>query len=155
MGITPTYQRIVDAIHGDIAAGKLRPGDQLPSGAELQRQYNASSTVVRSAMLALRGMGLVEGHQGKGTYVRSDFRALGGALAGAFGDLDDAGLAALTPDQRAEQLQARRVLVDYLAGLRRGVEVDSDPRWSVVDGMVDLATALATRAADAAKPRQA
>ncbi|MEV0733411.1 winged helix-turn-helix domain-containing protein [Polymorphospora sp. NPDC050346] len=68
--ITPLYMRIVDDIHARIASGDLKPGDQLPSSAELQRQYKVSSTVVRSAMLTLRGEGLIEGHQGKGTYIR-------------------------------------------------------------------------------------
>lgn len=68
--IEPIYTRIVADIKTRIASGELRPGDQLPTVAELRQQYSASVTAIRNAMLILRSEGLVEGHQGKGVYVR-------------------------------------------------------------------------------------
>jgi GntR family transcriptional regulator len=67
---TPAYLRIVDDIRDQIRTGKLKPGDKLPSFSELCEQYEASNTVVRSAMLILKGEGLIDGQQGKGVFVR-------------------------------------------------------------------------------------
>lgn len=67
--ITPTYQRIVDDIREQISSGRLKPGNQLPSVAQLRAQYECGTTAVRNAMLVLRSEGLVEGHQGKGVFV--------------------------------------------------------------------------------------
>jgi DNA-binding GntR family transcriptional regulator len=70
MPITPFYQRIADEIRERIKSGDLRPGDKLPSTSELCTRYGVSTQVIRSVMLTLRAEGLVEGHQGRGVYVR-------------------------------------------------------------------------------------
>lgn len=70
MPIEPIYTRIIADIRAKIASGELQPGDQLPTVAELRVQYSASVTAIRNAMLLLKAEGLVEGHQGKGVYVR-------------------------------------------------------------------------------------
>lgn len=67
---TPTYRRIADDIRGKITSGEWPPGHKLPTFAELMAQYEASSTVVRGAMITLDSEGLIEGHQGKGVYVK-------------------------------------------------------------------------------------
>ena len=66
----PFYARIVADIRRQIEAGDLRPGDQIPTMAQLREQYGVSITVVRAALLTLRAEGLIEGQQGKGIYVR-------------------------------------------------------------------------------------
>jgi GntR family transcriptional regulator len=71
MPIEPIYTRIIADIKAKIEAGDLKPGDKLPSVAELRAQYSASNTAVRNAMLVLRSEGVVEGHQGKGVYIRT------------------------------------------------------------------------------------
>lgn len=70
MPIQPHYERIADEIRNKIKSGALKPGDKLPSISELCAQYEVSTQVIRSTMLVLRAEGLVEGHQGKGVYVR-------------------------------------------------------------------------------------
>jgi GntR family transcriptional regulator len=70
MPVTPFYERIANEIRGQIRSGRLKPGDKLPSTSELCAQYEVSTQVIRSAMLVLRAEGLVEGHQGRGVYVR-------------------------------------------------------------------------------------
>jgi DNA-binding GntR family transcriptional regulator len=67
---TSKTQRIIDDITGQIEAGQLRPGDQLPSAAELRAQYGVSITVVRSAVNWLKAVGLVEGVPGVGVFVK-------------------------------------------------------------------------------------
>jgi DNA-binding GntR family transcriptional regulator len=63
------YQRVVDAIEADIAAGVLRPGDHLPSITQLAIAHKVSTTTVKNALMILRERGLVVGEQGVATYV--------------------------------------------------------------------------------------
>ena len=63
------YHRIADDIRARITSGELRPGDQLPSIAELRRQYGVSSTPVKNALLVLQTEGHTEGRQGRGVFV--------------------------------------------------------------------------------------
>ncbi|WP_433346118.1 winged helix-turn-helix domain-containing protein [Micromonospora sp. CA-111912] len=62
-------QRIAQDIRDKITSGEYNPGDKLPSLRELIAHYRVSAEPVRSALLILQAEGLIEGHQGKGTYV--------------------------------------------------------------------------------------
>jgi DNA-binding GntR family transcriptional regulator len=70
MARTPIYKRIIEDIRAKVASGELKPGDQLPSTAQIAAQYACSLTQVRTAIAVLRELDVVEGHQGKGVYVR-------------------------------------------------------------------------------------
>ena len=52
-----------------ILMGTIAPGAKLPSESEIVREHGVSRTVVREAISKLQASGLVETHQGKGTYV--------------------------------------------------------------------------------------
>jgi len=52
-----------------IQSGQLRPGEQLPSTAQLTQQHQVSYGTVRGAMLVLKAQRLVEGRQGVGVFV--------------------------------------------------------------------------------------
>ncbi len=54
-----------------IGAGVYRPGDQLPTEAQLRRQFGVSPVTIRRAVSLLLDRGLVTTTQGKGTFVRS------------------------------------------------------------------------------------
>ncbi|MET8083682.1 winged helix-turn-helix domain-containing protein [Micromonospora sp. NPDC005237] len=62
-------QRIAQDIRDKIRSGEYSPGDKLPSLREMTAHYGVSAEPVRSALLILQAEGLIEGHQGKGTYV--------------------------------------------------------------------------------------
>ncbi|MET8548786.1 winged helix-turn-helix domain-containing protein [Micromonospora zamorensis] len=62
-------QRIAQDIRNKISSGEYAPGDKLPSLREMTAHYGVSAEPVRSALLILQAEGLIEGHQGKGTYV--------------------------------------------------------------------------------------
>ncbi|MFI5926702.1 winged helix-turn-helix domain-containing protein [Micromonospora sp. NPDC051543] len=62
-------QRIAQDIRDKISSGEYAPGDKLPSLREMTEHYGVSAEPVRSALLILQAEGLIEGHQGKGTYV--------------------------------------------------------------------------------------
>lgn len=51
---------IAEALLGDIRAGRLRPGDPLPSERELMARHEVGRPAIREAMQALRHAGLVE-----------------------------------------------------------------------------------------------
>lgn len=66
----PHYLIVADELRRRIEDGELRPGSQIPSMAELVREYGTSSTTVRQAIGILRNEGHLVGHQGKGIFVR-------------------------------------------------------------------------------------
>ncbi|WP_296256187.1 MULTISPECIES: FadR/GntR family transcriptional regulator [unclassified Pseudomonas] len=61
-----------------ILMGSIAPGEKLPSESEIVRQHGVSRTVVREAISKLQASGLVETHQGRGTFVlqRSEPRSM-------------------------------------------------------------------------------
>ncbi|QGN50012.1 GntR family transcriptional regulator [Micromonospora sp. WMMC415] len=70
MPTAPAYLRIATALRGMISGGTLRPGDKLPTEAQLRQQFGVSTTVVKAALSILQGEGLIEGRRGSGNYVR-------------------------------------------------------------------------------------
>lgn len=67
----PEYQRVMEDLRRQIAAGHLAVGDPIPSTAKLGSQYNVSSTVVRRAVTELTAEGLLYGQAGKGVFVQA------------------------------------------------------------------------------------
>ena len=63
------YVRVVNAITEQINSGELTPGAKLPTYAQLAEQYKVSVSTAQAALRLLRDRGLVEGQQGKGTFV--------------------------------------------------------------------------------------
>lgn len=60
---------VFEGLLEDIRSGKLGPGAQLPTEAELCDSFEVSRTVVREAVARLRAEGLVIPRQGKGVFV--------------------------------------------------------------------------------------
>lgn len=60
-------QRIYDAL----LQGEIKPGDLLPSEAELSEQLCVGKSSVREAIKMLNAIGVVESVQGEGTFVRT------------------------------------------------------------------------------------
>ena len=72
----PLYHRIRDTLYAEIAAHKWRPGEPLPTEAELAKSHGASIGTVRKAVDSLVADGVVERLQGKGTFIRRpDFQS--------------------------------------------------------------------------------
>jgi DNA-binding GntR family transcriptional regulator len=67
----PAYKQVADALRTSIRTGKLPIGAQLPSIADLMHTYEVSITVVRMALSELRAEGIIDSHQGKGSFVRA------------------------------------------------------------------------------------
>ncbi|MFG2059647.1 winged helix-turn-helix domain-containing protein [Micromonospora sp. NPDC048930] len=68
----PVYEQVIDDVTASIRSGQLRPGDKLPSIAELCEQYEASATPIRLALRILDERGWIEVHQGRGSFVAAN-----------------------------------------------------------------------------------
>jgi DNA-binding LacI/PurR family transcriptional regulator len=64
------HRRVYDHLLADIQSGQLKPGDRLPSEAELGRLFEASRITVAKAVLDLQRIGLVTRRPGAGTHVQ-------------------------------------------------------------------------------------
>jgi len=63
------YREILEKLQGDIASGRYKPGQRLPSEAELVRRYTASRMTVFRAMRELQTLGIITRRVGSGTFV--------------------------------------------------------------------------------------
>jgi len=67
---TPKYQQIADELRHQVREGVLRPGDRLPSLAEMQASHQASRPTVESAHALLEKENLIVKRHGAGVFVR-------------------------------------------------------------------------------------
>src|ERR1700761_5001069 len=65
----PLYRQISDAIESDIAQGRLRRGQQLPTHRALAQALGIDLTTVTRAYMEARRRGLTEARVGQGTFV--------------------------------------------------------------------------------------
>lgn len=68
---SPLYRQIKNLIMQGLASGEWRPGEAIPSEAELAVRFNVSQGTVRKAIDEMAAENLVVRKQGKGTYVAS------------------------------------------------------------------------------------
>jgi len=66
----PAYAQLASILRQSMAAGLLRPGDQLPSESQLVDRYGVSPMTVRRAINILVDQGVVIAEQGRGTFVK-------------------------------------------------------------------------------------
>ncbi|GAT73689.1 GntR family transcriptional regulator [Microbacterium hydrocarbonoxydans] len=59
------YTQIADDLRERISAGILRPGDDVPTEAELAQRWSTSRGPIRNALAALRSEGLIETSRGR------------------------------------------------------------------------------------------
>lgn len=66
----PAYAQLVRILTAQIAAGVFRPGDRLPSEAQLCERYGVSPMTVRRVINILADQSVVIAEQGRGTFVK-------------------------------------------------------------------------------------
>lgn len=66
----PIYLAIADAVAVDLEAGRLQPGERLPTQRDLARRLAVNVMTVSRAYKEAARRGLVEGEVGRGTFVR-------------------------------------------------------------------------------------
>jgi GntR family transcriptional regulator len=88
----PAYSQLAKILRCSIANGVIRPGDQLPSEAQLCERYGVSPMTVRRAINILVDQGVIIAQQGRGTFVKPVEMAAAtfqlGALQNLFSDQD-------------------------------------------------------------------
>lgn len=72
--IPPLARRLISDLVWKITRNEIEAGAQLPSIEEIARQYDAGRSTVREALRFVESTGLVETHQGRGTFIL-DFAA--------------------------------------------------------------------------------
>ena len=72
----PVYRQLAEYLKKQITTGVYKPGDVLPSEAEIIRDYNISRTTVRLAFGLISNAGLIRREQGRGTIVVSQVRSI-------------------------------------------------------------------------------
>jgi GntR family transcriptional regulator len=108
----PVYRQIIDQVRGGMASGALTVGDQLPTVRQLAVDLSINPNTVVRAYRELELGGLLETHQGTGTFISAQKLRGGEAererqLAQIVGDcLARAGAAGFTVEDLIEQLHA-------------------------------------------------
>ena len=107
----PVYRQIVDQVRGAVAAGSLGAGDQLPTVRQLAVDLEINPNTVVRAYRELELGGLLETHQGTGTFISAQKMKRADAqrerqLAQIVGDcVARAGAAGFTVDELIEELR--------------------------------------------------
>ena len=122
----PVYRQLIDLVRSGIASGSLATGDQLPTVRQLAVDLEINPNTVMRAYRELELGGLLETHQGTGTFVANkkveknsaerdrqlgqmagEFAARTGAAGFSLEDLIDR-LCDLLPDKSPSKLPKRR-----------------------------------------------
>jgi GntR family transcriptional regulator len=118
----PVYRQIIDQVRGGIASGALVAGDQLPTVRQLAVDLAINPNTVVRAYRELELGGLLETHQGTGTFISTQKMNRAGAerdrqLTQIVGDtVSRAGAAGFTVDDLIEEL------CELAQGQRKGKE---------------------------------
>jgi GntR family transcriptional repressor for pyruvate dehydrogenase complex len=119
-------ERIVKELSGEIRRGALRPGDKLPTEAQVVDRFGVSRTVVREALSRLQASGLVETRHGVGTFVSERKRDAGlrGAAAEIGTVMDVASMLELriALESEAAALAAQRRGKDHVRAMRTALD---------------------------------
>ena len=107
----PVYRQVIDQVRGAIAAGQLTPGDQLPTVRQLAVDLAINPNTVVRAYRELELGGLLETHQGTGTFIsaqkikRADAERTRQLAQIASDSVSRAGAAGFTIDELIEELR--------------------------------------------------
>jgi GntR family transcriptional regulator len=107
----PVYRQIIDQVRGGIASGQLAAGDQLPTVRQLAVDLAINPNTVVRAYRELELGGLIETHQGTGTFIGAQKMKKADAererqLTQIVGDcVSRAGAAGFTVDDLMEELR--------------------------------------------------
>jgi GntR family transcriptional regulator len=114
------HEQVRDWLVAEIAAGRLKPGDQVPTEVELTLKFGVSRTTVRQALQDLVTAGLINRQPGRGSYVshpRIEQELV--RLTGFVEDMQSLGLKATARPVLIETIPADDIVAKRL-GLRTG-----------------------------------
>lgn len=67
---TPAFKQIAARLREAIAAGRVAPGEKVPSESQLREHFGVARMTVRQALAELRSEGLLVAEHGRGVFVR-------------------------------------------------------------------------------------
>jgi len=136
-GPRPVYERIVEALERDVASGKLGQGVRLPPHRDLAYRLGVGVGTVTRAYVEAERRGLIVGHVGRGSFVKSrEAENLFSARPVGDGLID---LARNMPPNAA----GAREIGDALARLRSQPEIDFCARYAPPEGLERVRRAAA------------
>jgi DNA-binding transcriptional MocR family regulator len=136
-GPRPVYERIVEALERDVAAGKLGQGARLPPHRDLAYRLGVGVGTVTRAYVEAERRGLIVAHVGRGSFVRSrEAEKLFSARPAGDGLVD---LARNMPPCAA----SAREIGDALARLRSQTDIDACARYAPPEGLERVRRAAA------------
>jgi AcrR family transcriptional regulator len=109
--VQPPYRRIADEIRARIAAGDLRPGDQVPSARGITREWGVALATATRVLATLNAEGVTRSLPGRGTVVAGPPVAARPPAAGGARRTDS------DPDLTRERIVAAAVRVADAEGL--------------------------------------
>src|SRR3982074_2362453 len=104
----PLYIQLRDQLRSLVHAGDLRHGDRIPASRELANLLGVHRTTVANAYAELESEGLIQGHVGRGTFIRANGN--GHKLTPAppmLGGNGHIGWESLFADERGEEVLSR------------------------------------------------
>lgn len=134
LGGSPLYVQIANSLLERVRSGNLSVGDRLPSERQLAEELQVSRMTVRQALQLLRERGMIEPHQGRGSFVREPkIEQQTTVLEGFFDSMVRKGLVPGARVILAEQQVARRPIAEALQ-LELGQPVYYVHRVRLADG---------------------
>lgn len=104
-------ESIVEQIVRQIQAGRLKPGDKLPSERQLIEMLNVGRSSIREALQGLAAIGVVESRAGQGSFISQNVHLL-------MPDIENPALpASLQREMRLKLIEARRMVEVDIVGL--------------------------------------
>ena len=108
---TPIYRQLAEFVSNAIEAGRLKPGDRIPSVVDLSRRLGVNKVSVVRAFRELEQRSLLVSRVGRGSFVSEVVEAAGGE--NIFGDTDRAYFEA---SKESIVLRAPDVVLEFHAG---------------------------------------
>ena len=105
----PLYIQLRDQLRSLVHAGDLRPGDRIPASRELAQILGVHRTTVANAYAELESEGLIQGHVGRGTFIKGNGHGLTitPPAPPALNGRDGLRWELLFADERSEQILSR------------------------------------------------
>jgi GntR family phosphonate transport system transcriptional regulator len=131
---TSLWSSIADTLRAEIAQGLYRPGDKLPTEAELAARFGVNRHTVRHALAALSKDGTVHSRRGSGVFVTA--RPTDYALGRRVRFNQNVAASGRTPSRRITRLETRPATAREAELLRlpAGAEVHVVEGISLADG---------------------
>jgi GntR family transcriptional repressor for pyruvate dehydrogenase complex len=127
-------ESIVEQIIRQIQAGRLKPGDKLPSERQLIEMLNVGRSSIREALQGLAAIGVVESRAGQGSFVSQNVHRL-------MPDVENPALpASLQREMRLKLIEARRMVeVDVVAAAAQRATEDGIARLAEINEQYHVA----------------